>query len=551
MADYDLIVVGSGAAGLTAAIRAAHEGLAVLVLEKADRFGGTTAISGGGIWIPDNPQARAAGIQEAAGAARSYILGVIGPSAEPELIDAYLANGPEMVEWLAEHSAVEFLLAPPSSDWYPDVAGASAFGRLLAPREYDGRKLGSHFGDLQAARTEFNAPGGFMIDLFDLPYLADMRSFRSLRHMGRLGLRFAADRLRGYPRGTRLTMGNALAARMLRSALDAGVTLHKRASVDEILIEGGRVNGVRASFEGRSETLHATRGVLLASGGFSANAQLRRAYIPHPEEHVSIVAETNTGDGMNLALDAGAALGGENLSNAVWAVVSTMTRPDGSLARYAHLMDMAKPGCIAVNGRGQRFGNEASVHFVEAMHAAGAVPAHIIADAAFVKKYGLGMVLPGGGGLKKLIAAGYVRQAPTMRALAGAIGADPDGLEQTVASANAYAATGSDPDFGKGDTAIDREMGDPKHAPNPCLGPIGTGPFYAVKIYPGDGSTTVGLKIDASCRVLDTAGRTIDGLYAAGLDANSIWRGRSPAHGCNVGPAMVLGFIAAKRIARL
>lgn len=545
MSGFDVIVVGSGAAGLTAAVRAAKAGLDVLVLEKADHFGGTTAVSGGGIWIPASPQAQAAGVDDSIGKARGYALAAVG-NADPALVDAYLENGPEMVSWLAANSEVEFLLSPPSSDWYPEVAGAVTHGRLLSPKEYDGKKLGRRFVELRPAREEFNAPGGFMIDLFDLPYLANMKSAKSLLHLGRLAARFAFDKLRRFPRGTRLTMGNALAARLLQSALDAGVTLRKGVSVDRLVIEGSRVVGVET---GAGEPIAARLGIVLASGGFSANKQLRQAYIPYAEQHISILPAENTGDGMNMGLEAGAALGGDNHANAVWAVVSTGAKPDGSLARYAHLIDMSKPGCIAVDAGGHRFGNEASVRFVEAMHAAGAVPAHIVADAAFVKRYGFGMVFPGGGNLKKLVAAGYVTEAPTLAALAAKIAVDAAGLERSAERMNVFARDGVDPDFGKGDQQIDREIGDPAHAPNPCLGPIVTPPFYAIRIFPGDGSTSVGLSIDARCRVLDPQGRPLPGLYAAGLDAHSIWRGKSPAHGCNVGPAMVLGYIAGKTIA--
>jgi succinate dehydrogenase/fumarate reductase flavoprotein subunit len=547
--QYDVVVVGSGAAGMTAAIRAANAGLAVLVLEKAAEFGGTTAVSGGGIWIPASPQAKASGVQDSTDIARAYILDVIGDSANPALIDAYLDNGAEMVAWLEEHSAVRFLISPPSSDWYPELPGAVDHGRLLSPAEYDGKKLGKSFAELRAAREEFNAPGGFMIDLFDLAYLANMASPRSLMHFGKLAVKFGIDKLRGYPRGTRLTMGNALAARLLRSALDAGVKMQASAPVDRLVMDGSRVLGVTAMIDGKPRDILAQSGVVLASGGFSANEQLRKAYMPFAENHMSLLPYENTGDGMNMGLDAGASLDGENLVNGVWAVVSKLTRPDGYVARYAHLIDMSKPGCIAVNARGERFGNEASVRFVDNMHAALAIPAHIIGDAAFVKKYGMGMVLPGGGGLKKLVAAGYVIEAETLRDLAARIGVDADGLERTVAQMNNYARIGVDVEFHKGDKKIDREIGDPKHGPNPCLGPIEKAPYYAIKIYPGDGSTTVGLRIDERCRVLDGQGRPLGGLYAAGLDANSIWRGKSPAHGCNVGPAMVTGYIAGKALA--
>jgi succinate dehydrogenase/fumarate reductase flavoprotein subunit len=335
----------------------------------------------------------------------------------------------------------------------------------------------------------------------------------------------------------------------LRSALDAGVTLRRQVAVTELLVDGGRVTGVNAVIAGRTEKLLARRGVVLASGGFSANETLRKDYMPYPDQHVSLLPEENSGDGIAMATAAGAALDGKNLFNGVWAVVSKMTRADGYVARYAHLIDMSKPGCIAVNGKGERFGNEASVTFVDAMHASGSVPAHIIGDSQCVKKYGMGLVFPGAGNLRKLVKNGYVVAATTLRALAVKIGVDPEGLEQTASQMNRYAISGTDADFHKGERQIDREIGDPKHGPNPCLGAVAKPPFYAIKIYPGDGSTTVGLRVDATCRVLGNSGAPLPGLYAAGLDANSIWRGKSPAHGCNVGPAMVFGYIAGSSLA--
>jgi FAD binding domain len=303
--------------------------------------------------------------------------------------------------------------------------------------------------------------------------------------------------------------------------------------------------------KGVSTEITATKGVVLASGGFSANAEMRKAYIPYAEQHVSILPYENTGDGITAATASGAVMGAENHVNAVWAVVSKRTRDDGYVERYAHLIDMSKPGCIAVNKAGQRFGNEASVHFVEAMHAnghaTGTVPAHIIANAKFVKKYGMGLVLPGGGKIKDMVACGYMKTGATLAELAAQIGVDAAGLESTAAKVNA--ATGKDTQFGKGDTQIDIEIGDPKHSPNACFGPLGDGPYYAVEIFPGDGSITVGVKIDDQCRVIGQDGAPIAGLWAAGLDANSIWQGKSPAHGCNVGPAMVTGYIAGKSVA--
>lgn len=544
---YDVVVMGSGAAGLTAALVAAKAGNSVAVLEKADHFGGTTAISGGGIWIPVSPQAKAEGVDDSIEVARNYVLGVVGNRAERALIDAYLKNGPEMIEWLAANSEAVFQISPPSSDWYPEVPGALDFGRLLAPSEYDGKKLGKNFDRLQKPRQEFNAPGGMMIDLFDLPYIAKLPSPGALWHMAKIAIRFALDK-RKLGRGSRLTMGNALAGRLLHSAIDAGVDLYEATPVEGLVTADRKVTGVRANVKGVSTEITANNGVILASGGFSANAEMRKAYIPFAEQHLSILPYENTGDGILSAQSAGAVMGAENHVNAVWAVVSKRTRDGGYVERYAHLIDMSKPGCIAVNKAGQRFGNEASVHFVEAMHATGTVPAHIIANAKFVKKYGMGLVLPGGGKIKEMVACGYMKTGKTLAELAAQIGVDAAGLEAAAAKVNADAAAGKDKQFGKGETQIDIEIGDPKHSPNACFGPLGDGPYYAIEIFPGDGSTTVGVKIDDQCRVIGKDGAPIAGLYAAGLDANSIWQGKSPAHGCNVGPAMVTGYIAGKAI---
>ncbi len=548
--QYDVVIMGSGAAGLTAALVAAKAGNTVAVLEKANHFGGTTAISGGGIWIPVSPQAKAEGVDDSIETARNYVLGVVGNRAERALIDAYLNNGPEMIEWLAANSETVFQISPPSSDWYPEVSGAVDFGRLLAPSEYDGKKLGKNFDRLQKPRQEFNAPGGMMIDLFDLPYIAKLPSPGALWYMAKIAIRFALDK-RKLGRGSRLTMGNALAARLLHSAIDAGVDLYEATPVEGLVTADGKVTGVRATVKGISTEIAANKGVILASGGFSANAEMRKAYIPFAQQHVSILPYENTGDGILSAQSAGAVMGAENHVNAVWAVVSKRTRADGYIERYAHLIDMSKPGCIAVNKAGQRFGNEASVHFVEAMHATGTVPSNIIANAKFVKKYGMGLVLPGGGKIKEMVACGYMKTGKTLAELAAQIGVDAAGLEATAAKVNADAAAGKDTQFGKGETQIDIEIGDPKHTPNACFGPLGDGPYYAIEIFPGDGSTTVGVKIDDQCRVIGQNGAPIAGLYAAGLDANSIWQGKSPAHGCNVGPAMVTGYIAGKSLARV
>ncbi|MDB5870205.1 MAG: FAD-binding dehydrogenase, partial [Polaromonas sp.] len=444
-----------------------------------------------------------------------------------------------------------FTLQRGFADWHPQASGFSRDGRLLCPLEYDGRELGDHFGLLRPPLTEFNAPGGLMIGLGDMGHAANMtRSFASFRHMARLALRYGVDRLR-YPRGTRLTMGNALAARLLRSALDAQVTLWRNAPMQRLLFEGGAVTGVVVMKGGVPVTVKARCGVVLSSGGFSANAEMRRKYIPYAEHHVSLVPEGNTGDGLNTALSLGGQFDGDNLSNAGWVVVSVLRKADGTLRKFPHLfLDRGKPGCIAVNAHGRRFGNESATNLVEPMHRTGSVPAHLVCDHAFIRRYGLGLVRPGGWGLQRLIADGYVITAPTLEALAGRIGAPPADFKATVERFNAQAACGVDADFQRGSTPADAFMGDAMHQPNPCLGAIRSGPFYAVQIYPGDSTTTVGLRVDTQARVLDAQGAAIPGLHAAGLDMNSLWRGRAPGNGANNTLGLTFGFIAAQTLAR-
>ncbi|CAN5403382.1 FAD-dependent oxidoreductase [soil metagenome] len=546
----DVVVVGSGGAGLTAATVAARHGLDVLLVEKTGYFGGTTALSGGGIWVPGSSLAAQAGIHEAPGMASRYVHEVVGPTLRSDLLEAFLAAAPRMVDYLHSHTATRFAVQRGFADWHPQVSGFSRDGRLLCPLEYDGRELGSHFGFLRPPLAEFNAPGGLMIGLGDMGHAANMtRSFASFRRMARLAFSYGVDRLH-YPCGTRLTMGNALAARLLRSALDAQVTLWRNAPMQRLLFEEGRVSGVLVLRDGVPVTVKARRGVVLCSGGFSANEDLRRQYIPYPEHHISLVSEGNTGDGLNTALALGGQFDGDNLSNAGWVVVSVLRKADGTLQKFPHLfLDRGKPGCIAVNAQGRRFGNESATNLVEPMHRTGSVPAHLVCDHGFIRRYGLGLVRPGGWGLRRLIAAGYVITAPTLEGLAGRIGAPEQVLKATVERFNVQAACGVDDDFQRGANPADFFMGDATHQPNLCLGPIRRGPFYAVKIHPGDSTTTVGLRVDTRACVLDAQGAAIPGLHAAGLDMNSLWRGRAPGNGANNTLGLTFGFIAAQTLA--
>jgi succinate dehydrogenase/fumarate reductase flavoprotein subunit len=550
--EKDVVVVGSGGAGLSAAVTAAKHGLTVLVVEKTEWFGGATAMSGGGTWIPANSLAAKQGLSDSPEAARGYVKKVVGPAVRTDVLDAFLEAAPAMLDFMLANTEVDFTVAPFSPDYHPDEEGASQDGRMLSPVAYDGRKLADYFLQLRPPLPEFNAPGGMMIDLPDMPHiLAPTNSVKSFLHVAGMVARVARDRLT-YPRGTRLTMGNALAARLLRSVLDAGVELWRNSPMLRLVREEGRITAVEVERNGKPERIDVRRGVVLASGGFSADPEMRSQHIPYAEHHISLMPPGNTGDGLKAAQTVGAAMDSGNRYNAAWTVISLYPQRDGSLRKWPHLfLDRPKPGFMIVDKRGERFGDEAALNFVAAMHRAGAVPAHLVCDAKAIRKYGMGAVLPGGWRLRRLLKAGYIIEAPTLKELGERIGSDPEGLTRSAAKMTDYARTGHDPDFGKGANAFDRSIGDYGHKPNPCLGPIETPPFYAVQVNPGDATTTLGLHIDGRAQVLDHGGHPIPGLYACGLDMNSIWRGEPPGNGANNTLSLTFGFIAGRELARL
>ncbi len=547
----DMVVVGSGSAGMATAIVAAREGLDVLLLEKTPFFGGATAWSGGGCWVPDNHIMRSAGMQDSAEDAGTYIREVVGQALDETLWQQFLENSAEMLRYFENNTHVHFDLKGTLPDYFPELPGGSRAGRLVTPVEYDGRRLGDWFARLRPPLPEFNAPGGMMVDLADGVHLMNAgHSWRSLSRSLGLVSRYLGDRLRGYPRGMRLTMGNALAARLLHSALDAGVTLWHNSSALDLIKNNDRVAGVEIDREGRKMAITARRGVVLASGGFSSDPEMRRRHIPYAEYHQSLMPEGNTGDGIRMALGVGGTMHQSNPANAVWNIISLHHRPDGSVRKFPHLfLDKPMPGCIAVNDSGERFGNEASLVFTEAMHRTGSVPAWLICDGRFIRRHGLGLVYPGGWGRRRLVRDGYLINGESLATLAQKMAVPGNALEETVARFNRHAAEGKDPDFGRGDSAFDRAAGDAAHKPNPSLGPIEKAPFYAVRVYPGDATTTLGLKVDKYGRVMSRDNGAIAGLYAAGLDMNSLWAGLPPAGGSNHSLNLTMGYLIGRHLA--
>lgn len=552
---HDLIVIGAGGAGLACALAGAIRGLDVLLVEHTAFVGGTTAYSAGTIWVPGSAHAVEVSPpgSDSADEAAAYLDRVTAGHGDPALRRAFLAHGPEALALLEAHSHLKLRAYAKHPDYESDLPGARLAGRALEPLPFDGRRLGRHFGLVRPPIPEFTVLGGMMVDRTDINHLLAMtRSLRSLRHaLGLIG-RHALDRLR-HPRGTRLVMGNALVGRLLLSLVERRVPVLTNTAVQALSRDAdGRVTGVvLRGADGVTRAVAARGGVVLASGGFNRHPRLRAERLPAAPSHTP-GAPGHTGEALELALAAGARLGEGQLDDAFWAPVSRRQRADGSTAVFPHfVLDRAKPGTVVVNAAGERFVNESvSYHrFGRAMFAARAVPAFLIADAAALRRHGLGMVRPGGGGLGPFLRDGYLTTGATLDELAARLGIDAAGLRRTVARMNALARLGDDPDFGRGRTDYQRHLGDPAFAPNPNLGPITQAPFYAVRLYPGDIGAASGLVTDADARVLGTGDAPIDGLYAIGNDMNSIMGGAYPGPGITIGPALVFASLAARHVA--
>ncbi|MBD9422632.1 FAD-binding protein [Achromobacter sp. ACM04] len=556
--EVDALVVGSGAGGMAAALTAREEGLDVLLVEKTGRIGGSTAISGGALWIPLNAQTEAAGHPDSFEKVWTYLEQTVGAAAPDDMKRAYLEAGPRMMDYLVSRGILDLAARTASPDYYPDLPGAAMGGRSLDPLEFDGRKLGGDFRFLRDPLKEFTVLGGMMVNITDVRHLLRAtRSFAAWRHSMKLVLRYAADRARGYRRGTRLLLGNALAAQLFHGMLarkieywldTPALALHRDAA--------GRVLGAAVRRNGKSLNIRARRGVVMATGGFPWDPARRAQSYPQPTGLWSMSPRDNAGDGIRLSEAAGAALGSGHASPAFWAPVSLLESADGKPLHYPHLVwDRAKPGLIAVNGAGRRFVNEsASYHeFVQAMYRSHgttpSIPAFLICDQRFIDTWGLGLALPGGRPRQHLIDAGYLLQAETLAALAARLGVPADALQATVERYNTHAAQGQDPDFGKGSTAYNRYLGDPEHAPNPCLAPLAAGPYYAVKVYPGDIGTACGIAANPHAQALDATGAPIAGLYVAGNDMQSVMGGAYPGPGITLGPALTFGWIAGQHLA--
>jgi succinate dehydrogenase/fumarate reductase flavoprotein subunit len=550
--ETDLLVVGAGAAGMTAALVAALEGLQVILCEKSDMVGGTTATSAGTVWIPGNQQGQRAGTPDTIEAARTYLAAMLGSHASDPRVEMFLKVGPVVLDYLEQKTSVHFL-APPIHPDYKNLPGAAIGGRALGAVPFDGRKLGDDFARVRPPRREFMVLGGMMVGKADIPaLLAPFRNWTNFRHAVGLLTRHTLDRIR-HKRGTRLIMGNALVARLLDSVRRAGIDLRFETGLREIICEGDEVVGAVLTSPTGEVAIRARKGVVLATGGIGWSHALRERLFPEAARQFSLTPSSNTGDGILAAERVSAVVERDLDSPALWMPSSVMAQADGHVSIFPHIMlDRAKPGLLAVNKAGRRFVNEAdSYHdFVAAMlrsnaSASSATPAFLICDRAFIRDFGIGLVHPGTRNLTEFLQANYLMEGEEIAELAQKIGVDGDQLAETVERYNRYAETGVDEDFGRGSSELNRFNGDPKGKPNPCLRRIGPGPYYAVAVWPSDLASSAGLRTDSCARVLSRDGKILSGLYAVGTDASSIFRGTYPGPGTMIGPAMVFGWCAA------
>ncbi|KVN41305.1 3-oxosteroid 1-dehydrogenase [Burkholderia pyrrocinia] len=554
--EFDVVVVGSGAGGLLAACRAADRGLSVVVIEKTALYGGTSAVSGGGIWVPCNHHIAELGATDSRDAARRYLDACTAGATPADKLDAYLDHAPQMLRYLETNTPVRYQALPKYADYYQKLPGAMPGFRALDPLPFDGAQLGDAFAQLRPPSPGTLVGGRVAVTSKEAhTLLAREPGFVKLA-LAQFGRYWLDVRMRGRTRrDRRLTLGNALVGGLRRALLDRQVPVWLDTPMRDLLDVDGRVTGVRVARAGRPVTLVARRGVILAAGGFERNQPMRERYLPQPTHaQWSATPPANTGD----AIAEGQRLGGAlALMEHVWGAPTVGVA--GEEKQRALFVERNLPGCVIVNALGKRFANEAAPYseFVPAMYRDHArtganVPAWMVFDARFRRKYPCGPIMPASMMPDARIPdafRGLLVKADTVDALAAQIGVDAAGLRDTLRDIARYAATGIDEAFGKGDNLFDTYYGDPQVKPNPCLGPVDEAPFYAVRIDAGDIGTKGGLVTDAQARVLRDDSTAIDGLYAIGNTSASMMGASYPGAGSTLGPAMTFGFIAADHLA--
>ena len=558
--ECDLIVVGSGAAGLSCAITAKKRGLDVVVLEKEPVFGGTTALSGGVLWIPLNHHGRKQNAADTVEAVRTYMMQETGSYFDEAAVQAFVENGPRMVEFFERETAMKFIptLYP---DYHPDVPGGVDIGRSILAEPYDIRGLGKDMPRLKLPLRTITFIG-MMFNSSNADLKHFFRATKSLTSFVYVAKRLAnhIKELVLYRRAINVTSGNALAARLAKSALDLGIPILTSTPAKQILMEGDKAVGVQVAGEGGERRITARHGVVLACGGFPHDVKRIAQAYPHLRsggEHLSPTPVSNTGDGVAMAEAAGGVVDIRFKDTSAWMPVSRVVFPDGEVGVFPHLLDRYKPGVIGVLRNGKRFTNESNSYhdvgaaMIEACRGQKETAMWLVCDKTTLSKYGLGYVKPAPMPIGRFIKNGYLFEGKTLADLARATGIDAAGLEEAVREYNVHAVKGEDPAFGRGRTSFNRYLADPDNRPNPCVAPVQNGPFYAVKVIMGDLGTFDGIQTSVVGEVKKRDGSVISGLYAVGNDRASIMGGNYPGAGITHGPNMTFGYVTANHIADL
>ncbi|HEY3699707.1 MAG TPA: FAD-dependent oxidoreductase [Spongiibacteraceae bacterium] len=545
----DILVVGSGAGALTAALRAAHTGAKVLVIEKSRYYGGTSATSGGGLWIPCNHLMPAVNIEDNREDALQYLLALTGSDVPRENVEAFVTNGRRMLEWLCGNSDVEYMAMEHYSDYYQQLPGARPGGRSIDPLPYDARELGDDFLNMQESHRQTRVLGLMGYSNIEGAILLS-KSPGWFKLVMKLAFEYFADipwRFKSM-RSRRLTMGNALIGRLRKSLKKFDVPIWLQCPAQQLIVENGAVVGVKALRNGTPIQIRAQRGVILGSGGFEHSQALRERYLPSPTSATwSAASPYNTGD----MLVAGQAIGAATslLDEAWWGPSIVVEGEDRARALFT---ERSMPGAILVNQFGKRFVNESVAYTtaVQAMYEPGNLPTYLIFDSRYKRDYPFGPLLPGGMHLNWLqpghIRTQLLKSADSLDDLAELLNIPARGLADTVQQFNQFAQTGKDEHYRRGENSYDLIYGDVRIKPNPCLAPLVEAPFYAIEVYPGDIGTKGGLLTNPNAQVVDQSGNAIPGLYAIGNCSASVMGRYYPGAGATLGPAMTFGFLAAE-----
>jgi len=549
----DWLVVGSGAGAMVSAIVAHDLGATTLLLEKSPLYGGSSAMSGGGLWIPNNHLMAGVGITDSYDDALAYLRAVTGGVVAEARLRAYLDHSPKMAKYLCEKTRVDLVSLPEYPDYYPNAPGSRPGGRALEPKAFHAHNLGDEFLKMRETAIQELIMGRVSMTVAEARILF-CKTPGWIALMTRLMASYWLDlpwRFRSR-RDRKLGMGNALVGRLRASLLDRGVPLWLNTPARELLVEGGRVVGIVAEREGRTLRIGGTKGVVLAAGGFDASQSMREKYLPNPTRaEWSAANPASTGDAIQMGIAIGAAIG---LMDDAWWSPTTVV-PGEARARLL-VIEKSLPGTIMVDRKGRRFVNEALPYndVVNAMYEkntpeAPTVPCWLVFDATARSKYPLGPLLPGAQqpdwALPGLIRREYLEKADTVEALATLIGVDPSGLRATVTRFNEFARAGKDLDFHRGETLIETYYGDANRKPNQCLAPIEKPPFYAMETFAGDFGTKGGLCVDEKARVLRENGEVIAGLRAIGNCSSAVMGRTYPGPGSTLGPATTFGYVAA------